>query len=131
VREYEVLDQEARFALRSTKHVVAPKGINGGLVGKTGKGILNPGTKKEEVLPARCSDLSLQPGDIFRLETPGGGGLGNSMERDPAMVLSDVINGYVSVAKAQEVYGVVVEQKDGALFLNEALTRKSRKNNRQ
>ena len=126
VREYEILDQEARFSLRSTKHVVAPKGIDGGLHGKTGQGVLNPGTKKEKVLPSRCSDLSLQPGDVFRLETPGGGGLGDSMERDPAVVLSDVINGYVSVAKAREVYGVVVEQQDGDLFLNEALTLKTR-----
>ena len=30
VREYEVLDNDARFSLRSTKHDIAPKGIDGG-----------------------------------------------------------------------------------------------------
>jgi N-methylhydantoinase B len=126
VREYEVLDQEARFSLRSTKHVVAPKGIIGGHHGRTGQGTLNPGTKEEEVIPSRCSDLLLKPGDVFRLETPGGGGLGDSMERDPSMVLSDVINGYVSVDKAREIYGVIIDQKDGDLSVNQALTRKTR-----
>ncbi|MFQ5657964.1 MAG: hydantoinase B/oxoprolinase family protein [Candidatus Methylomirabilales bacterium] len=126
VREYEILDHEARFSLRSTKHVVAPRGLQGGLRGKTGQGTLNPGTKKERVLPSRCSDLGLQPGDVFCLETPGGGGLGNSMERDPGMVLSDVTNGYVSVEMARETYGVVIDEKDGELALNEALTRKTR-----
>ena len=43
VREYEVLDNDARFSLRSTKHKVAPKGIDGGMDGKTGHCTLNPG----------------------------------------------------------------------------------------
>ncbi|MFQ5849868.1 MAG: hydantoinase B/oxoprolinase family protein [Candidatus Binatia bacterium] len=126
VREYEILDQEARFSLRSTKHVVAPKGINGGLPARTGMGTLNPGTREEKVLPSRCSDLLIQPGDVFRLETPGGGGLGNPWEREPTMVLSDVKNGYVSLAKARDLYGVIIDQKDGECSLNEALTRKTR-----
>ena len=45
VREYELLDHDARFSLRSTKHTVAPKGIDGGCDGKTGHCMLNPGTK--------------------------------------------------------------------------------------
>ena len=44
VREYEFLNPEGRFSLRSTKHVVAPKGVEGGGNGRTGKGILNPGS---------------------------------------------------------------------------------------
>jgi hypothetical protein len=42
------------------------------------------------------------------------------------MVLSDVINGYVSVDKAREIYGVIIDQKDGDLSVNQALTRKTR-----
>jgi N-methylhydantoinase B len=109
VREYVLLDQDARFSLRSTKHTVAPKGIENGLDGRTGKCILNPGTEKERVLPSRCSDLTLHPGDVIRLETPGGGGIGSARERDPEKVLSDVRNGYVTREKAREIYGVAVE----------------------
>ncbi|TAJ84187.1 hydantoinase B/oxoprolinase family protein [bacterium] len=126
VREYLILDHDARFSLRSTKHSVAPKGIEGGSPGRTGKCTLNPHTEKERVLPSRYSDHTLHPGDVVRLETPGGGGLGNSLERDPMKVLSDVQDGYVSREKAKELYGVVIEKKNGDLAINEPLTRKAR-----
>jgi N-methylhydantoinase B len=53
---------------------------------------------------------------MFR--TSGGGGWGDPLERDPAMVLRDVREGYVSVEKAEREYGVVLspggEQVDAA-----------------
>ena len=126
VREYEVLDNDARFSLRSTKHTIAPKGIDGGMNGKTGRCTLNPGKPGERVIPSRFSDHVLHPGDVFSLETPGGGGLGDPLERDPARVLSDVRNGYVTQQKAREVYCVAVETVDGDFALNEAQTRELR-----
>ena len=127
VREYEMLDQEARFSLRSTKHAVAPKGIESGLPGKTGKCTLNPGTEKEKVIPSRYSDHLLLPGDVVCLETPGGGGLGNLLERDPIKVLSDVKNGYVTREKARELYGVVIEAVNGDFAIDEKRTSDARK----
>jgi N-methylhydantoinase B len=50
-------------------------------------------------IPSRYSDHLLRPGDVVRLETPGGGGLGNPREREPEHVLNDVRNGYVSVER--------------------------------
>lgn len=126
LREYEILDQDARFSLRSTKHVVAPKGIEGGGLGRTGKGVLNPGSENERVLPSRCSDVSVRPGDVFRLETPGGGGLGDPLMRDPDRVLRDVQNGYVTIEKARELYGVAVVQDGGNFRIDEAETRNIR-----
>src|SRR5215475_118568 len=128
IREYELLDHDARFSLRSTKHTVAPKGIDAGLPGKTGHCVINRGTAKERVLPSRCSDLTLLPGDVVRLETPGGGGLGGPFERDPEMVLRDVRNGYVSIEKAAESYGVVINVESGDFLLDHALTKEKRKN---
>ena len=128
IREYEFLDHEARFSLRSTKHTVAPKGIEGGLPGKTGWCAVNPKTEKEKILPSRYSDHAIHPGDVVRLETPGGGGLGNPLERDPTMVRNDVRNGYVSKERAEELYSVVVEKTNGEYSVNEALTRKARRN---
>jgi N-methylhydantoinase B len=126
VREYELLDHDARFSLRSTKHTVAPKGIDGGADGKTGRCTLNPGTDQSRVIPSRYSDHTLHPGDVVSLETPGGGGLGNPLERDPARVLNDVRNGYVTQQRAREVYRVVIDSKDGDYLLNEPQTRELR-----
>jgi N-methylhydantoinase B len=126
VREYELLDHEARFSLRSTKHTVAPKGIDGGSDGKTGRCTLNPGTDKSRVIPSRYSDHILHPGEVVSLETPGGGGLGNPLKRDPARVLSDVRNGYVTQQKAREVYRVAIDAKDADYVVNDSQTREFR-----
>jgi N-methylhydantoinase B len=126
VREYELLDHDARFSLRSTKHTVAPKGIDGGWDGKTGHCTLNPGTAHARVIPSRYSDHTLHPGDVVSLETPGGGGLGDPLERDPAMVLNDVRNGYVTPERARDVYRVVIAASDGDYVLDEAQTSKLR-----
>src|SRR5689334_16328138 len=120
VREYETIDQEARMALRSTKHTVAPKGLEGGDPGRTGKCTLDPGTDKAREIPSRYSDHLLRPGDVVRLETPGGGGLGNPRERDPERVLHDVRNGYVSIDKARDVYGVAIRAVDGDLAIEKS-----------
>jgi N-methylhydantoinase B len=126
VREYEILDNEVRFSLRSTKHTVAPKGIDAGLNGRTGRCTLNPGTPQERAIPSRFSDHVLKPGEVFSLETPGGGGLGYALERDPVRVLNDVRNGYVTPEQARSAYAVVIEPAGGDFVLNEAQTRELR-----
>ena len=42
--------------------------------------------------------------------TPGGGGLGSPLERDPKAVLADVVEEIVTVDAAAGVYGVVLTQ---------------------
>jgi len=49
------------------------------------------------------------PGDEVIIDVAGGGGYGNPFERDPELVESDVADGYVSVEKAKEDYGVVID----------------------
>lgn len=106
-REYLNL-QDARFSIRSTKHVIAPQGSAGGGPGRTGDIVINPGTVSEKRLPTRYADYPLIAGDVFRLDAPGGGGFGNPLERDITAVLEDVRQGYVSVEMAAKLYGVVL-----------------------
>jgi len=53
--------------------------------------------------------LQLDPDDRVLLEPPGGGGYGDPRERDPELVLADVVDGYVSLEAARDLYGVAVE----------------------
>lgn len=125
-REYENL-ADARFSIRSTKHVIAPEGAAGGGKGRTGDIIMNPETDKQKRLPTRYADYPLGAQDRFRLDTPGGGGLGASMKRDPARVLRDVQEGYVTPKAAEDTYGVVVKHgADGWSLDGEATERKRR-----
>jgi len=42
------------------------------------------------------------------MESSGGGGFGDPLERDPARVVADVREGYVTAAVAEALYGVVL-----------------------
>jgi N-methylhydantoinase B len=51
----------------------------------------------------------MKPGDVIIMDAAGGGGFGDPLDRDPEMVQEDVIQGYVSMEKAREDYGVVID----------------------
>ena len=50
----------------------------------------------------------MHAGDVFRLDTPGGGGYGDPLTRDPERVFADVREGAVSRDAAERAYGVVL-----------------------
>ncbi|MFD2499730.1 hypothetical protein ACFSTI_14010 [Rhizorhabdus histidinilytica] len=59
-------------------------------------------------MPGKITNHRLKAGDVLTIMCPGGGGLGDPRERDPALVLADVEEGIVSVEAAREVYRVVL-----------------------
>jgi N-methylhydantoinase B len=120
-REYLNL-ADARFSIRSMKHVIPPNGCAGGAPGRPGDIWINPDTPAAKRLPTRYADYPLKAGDSFRLDTPGGGGFGDPRARDPARVLTDVREGVVSPAAAERDYGVVLRQTQGAWALDAAAT---------
>ena len=124
-REYLNLE-DARFSIRSTKHVIAPEGAADGGKGRTGDIIVNPDTPSAKQLPTRYADYPLKGGDWFRLETPGGGGFANGYTRDPALVLRDLREGYVTLQGAKRDYGVVASRAGDDFIIDEAATKQAR-----
>lgn len=59
---------------------------------------------------ATVTDFEILRGDIYHVVHGGGGGLGDPIRREPAMVATDVANGFVSVEVARDVYGVVLDE---------------------
>ncbi len=53
----------------------------------------------------------ISEGDVFEIASQGGGGFGDPLERPPEKVREDARNGFVSVEKALEDYGVVLVEK--------------------
>jgi N-methylhydantoinase B len=103
----------------------APFGVNGGQPAalnqfhwQTDEG------EKTPPMASKITDVKIKQGRRVRLETPGGGGWGSPLTRDPECVARDVRLGYVSADAARTAYGVVVSA-DGAL--DEAATRALRK----
>lgn len=124
-REYLNL-ADARFSIRSTKHIIAPNGASGGGKGRTGDIVVNPGRADEKRLPTRYADYPLRGGDQFELDTPGGGGLGDAFARAPESVLRDVEEGYVSREAAERDYGVVLKNAGDAWTIDEQATQSRR-----
>ena len=69
VRELRVLEP-CRLSLLTQRRALAPRGADGGEDGVPGRNLLN-GVE----LPAFAT-VDLEPGDVLRIETPGGGGYG-------------------------------------------------------
>jgi N-methylhydantoinase B len=71
VRELEALEP-CRVSLLTERRAVAPAGERGGRDGQPGRNLVNG-----EELPAKAT-RELAPGDVLRVETPGGGGWGGA-----------------------------------------------------
>ena len=66
------------------------------------------------------SFILVHAGDIIELRSMGGPGYGDPRRRDPARVARDVVDGYLTVKKARDTYGVVLDRNGR---VNEARTR--------
>lgn len=94
-------------------------GYHGGLSGTAGEVALSTGHH-----PHPKSRYVIQPHQTVTLRLPGGGGFYSPLERDPARVLDDVKQGYVSLVSAKENYGVVIDED--ILSIDEQATQKQR-----
>jgi len=75
---------------------------------------------EREVLPSKCHDVKVFPGDVLHFVTWGGGGWGDPLERDPALVELEVRRGLVTDEGARR-YGVVVGDSGVDAAATEAL----------
>ena len=105
-RDYRLLAEEAILQVRSDRRDFRPYGLYGGGPGLPSMNYMNPHT--ENRLLASKVTMTIRNGDVFRHEVAGAGGWGDPLERDPAMVLRDVRNEFVSLAAARRDYGVVL-----------------------
>lgn len=94
-------------------------GIQGGLPSMPHGAKLNPETDNERFLGTIFSNVELKQGDSFDRPAAGGGGLGDPLERNPKLVLEDVIDEYVSIERARKDYGVIIKEIDRDLDLFE------------
>jgi len=122
IREWKLLTDEALLQLRTDRQRTAPYGLYGGESGTSSESIINPDTENHHIGKIT---INLKKGDVYRVITSGAGGWGDPLERDPEMVLRDLRDEKVSVKRAREAYGVVINEP--ALEVNMAETEKVRK----
>ena len=108
VRDYVILAEEAVLAVRIDGVTSPPWGAGGGLSAGSGRAVVNLGRPDERLLKPLSDGNQLRAGDTLRIETGGGGGLGDPYLRPATSVARDVADGFVSPEAALRDYGVAL-----------------------
>jgi N-methylhydantoinase B len=106
---YGPLHDPVTVAYFAEMHEDPPQGARGGASGQPSVVAKINRNGVEEPLPP-IGLVDLQPGEWIRGREAGGGGYGNALERAPERVLGDVVEGWVSEARALDTYGVVISK---------------------
>jgi N-methylhydantoinase B len=114
-REVLIQTLGSRLSVLAEKSVLPPFGVCGGGAGATNRFWVRRNGRRVEssALPGKVSGFPLERGDVLLMESSGGGGFGDPLERDPARVVVDIGEGYVTPPAAEAIYGVVL--RDGAV----------------
>lgn len=107
-RDIRILADEASLSVLADHAIIPPFGVAGGHSGALNSFVvLRDG---EVIAPSpiagKVGGFKLKKDDIVRIESAGGGGYGDPLDRDPARVAHDVRLGYLSVEDALARYGV-------------------------
>jgi N-methylhydantoinase B len=121
-RDYRFLEHEGTLQVRSDRRDHRPFGLYGGSPGQPSENYLNPDSDGR-LLPSKLT-MTIKKGDVFRHVLAGAGGWGDPLERDPAAVLRDVRNEFISPGKAEADYGVVIDT--GAWHVDAPATKRRR-----
>ncbi len=105
---FRLTDGTARMSCLGDRERFTPAGVAGGGHGALHGLIMNEGEGGERNLSLKAVGVALKSGDSITIKAGGGGGYGDALERDPASVLEDVRQEFVTPAHAAEAYGVVI-----------------------
>jgi len=97
------------LSVLAEKAVLPPFGVCGGEAGARNRFWVRRDGEAiaPSPLPGKVGGFPLLPGDLLLMESSGGGGFGDPLERDPALVVADVAEGYVTREAAETAYGIV------------------------
>jgi N-methylhydantoinase B len=109
------------ISIHDDRWFVPPWGVNGGEPGKRARKILEKADGTTHIIGNKVEEVHVDEGDQLHFITWGGGGWGDPLERDPALVGKEIIQGLVTAAGAKD-YGVIAnENGDVDLAATEAL----------
>jgi N-methylhydantoinase B len=96
------------FMSIADRSILSCWGVNGGRAGRPFQVTIDPGGPGDRDVDAMADGEFVPAGTLIRIRTTGGGGWGDPLERDPALVARDVRWGKVSAAAAAADNGVVL-----------------------
>ncbi len=110
------------ISIHDDRWFVPPWGVNGGEPGKRARKILEKADGTQMIIGNKVEDVPVEEGDQLHFITWGGGGWGDPLDRDPALVGKEIVQGLVTADGALS-YGVVASEEG---IIDEAATAKLR-----
>jgi N-methylhydantoinase B len=132
VKDYRILNSAAELTTDINRAVVRPWSMEGGRPG-TLNCILVRREGKTLHRIRKIVACKLQENDVVSIRTGAGGGWGEPLDRDSALVIEDVRAGLISAQEAGSIYGVVFDPEKlevdeaATIALRERLRQKSSK----
>ena len=105
VLDYRVTADEAFLTYAATRSSVRPWAMAGGQEGSTNYAEIHrhDGSVDRHTM---CTTVPAMRDEVIRIYTATGGGFGDPHKRDPAALLQDVRNGFVTPEQAEKHYGL-------------------------
>jgi len=100
-------------AIHDDRWFTYPWGVNGGQPGERATKILEKADGSQTIVGNKLDGLEVAEGDLLHFITWGGGGWGDPLERDPALLSLELRQGLITVEGARR-FGVVLDQ-DGVV----------------
>ena len=107
-RSWMLLAPSATLSVLAERTEIPPWGLFGGKSGAKGEYYIIKPKGKRVKLKSKCT-VKIEKGDIFVVKTPGGGGYGDPLKRQPELVVHDMSNGLVSLEAAKKDYGMAID----------------------
>jgi N-methylhydantoinase B len=98
------------ISIHDDRWFVPPWGVNGGLPGKRARKLLEKADGTTQIVGNKVEEVQVDTGDQLHFITWGGGGWGDPLERDPALIGQEIVQGLVTAQGARD-YGVVANDK--------------------
>ena len=98
------------ISIHDDRWFVPPWGVNGGEPGKRARKILEKADGSTHIIGNKVEDVHVDVDDQLHFITWGGGGWGDPLDRDPALVGKEITQGLVTPEGARD-YGVVANAK--------------------
>jgi N-methylhydantoinase B len=99
--------EAGEIAIHDDRWFVPPWGVNGGRPGARARKILEKPDGSQTIVGNKVEDFPVEANDILHFITWGGGGWGDPLERNPALVAKEIVQGLVTAEGAKD-YGVMI-----------------------
>jgi N-methylhydantoinase B len=108
--------RDAYFLSVADRSILSCWGLRGGKAGTPFRVTVDPGGPNQRDLEGLVDDEPVPAGTLVRIDTTGGGGWGDPLTREPALVALDVTQGKVGPSAAHDAYGVALVPADDGSF---------------